>query len=99
MAQFEPTIEQYLSFLSQKSNFLEPTEQVQIIQTHASVVALTDLYAYKLKKSVNFGFLDFTHLDQRHQACQDELSLNQRLSQGIYLGFATYLLGWSIFEF
>jgi hypothetical protein len=58
---------------------------VQLLQTHISYVALTGTYAYKVKKPVNFGFLDFSTLDKRKYYCEEELRLNKRLSPEIYL--------------
>lgn len=61
------------------------TAGFQVIETHISVVILTGPYAYKLKKPVNFGFLDFTSLDARKHFCHEEVRLNQRLTSGLYL--------------
>lgn len=58
---------------------------VQLLQTHISYVALTGKYTYKVKKPVNFGFLDFSTLDKRKFYCEEELRLNKRLSPDIYL--------------
>jgi len=58
---------------------------VQLLQTHISYVALTGTFAYKIKKPVNFGFLDFSTLDKRKYYCEEELRLNKRLSPEIYL--------------
>ena len=63
----------------------EPTTTVEVRETHISLVFLTDRYAYKFKKPVDLGFLDFSTLEQRHFYCEQELSLNRRLSSGIYL--------------
>jgi hypothetical protein len=52
---------------------------VDIIQTHISVVLLSKHHALKLKKPVNFGFLDYTTLENRRNACEAEVSLNRRL--------------------
>jgi hypothetical protein len=57
-----------------------------MLQTHASWVVLTARYAYKVKRPVNFGFLDFSTLEKRLHYCQREVLLNRRLSPGIYLG-------------
>ena len=62
-----------------------PVDQVELIQTHISWVFLTGDYAYKLKKPVNFSFLDFTQLKQRKFYCEEELRLNRRLAPEIYL--------------
>jgi aminoglycoside phosphotransferase family enzyme/predicted kinase len=61
------------------------TTGVELRETHISLVFLTDRYAYKIKKPVNLGFLDFSTLDQRHFFCEQELILNRRLSSGVYL--------------
>ena len=59
---------------------------IQLIQTHISLVFLTGEIVYKVKKSVNFGFLDFSTLEQRHQFCQEEVRLNQRGAPALYIG-------------
>ncbi|MBV9387178.1 MAG: AAA family ATPase [Chroococcidiopsidaceae cyanobacterium CP_BM_ER_R8_30] len=61
------------------------SEPIQLIQTHISYVLLTGDYVYKLKKPVNFGFLDFSTLDKRHHFCHEELRLNQRGATELYL--------------
>lgn len=58
---------------------------VRLLQTHISYVALTGTYAYKVKKPVNFGFLDFSSLDKRKYYCEEELRLNKRLCPKLYL--------------
>jgi uncharacterized protein len=60
-------------------------EPIQLIQTHVSYVLLTGEYAYKAKKPVNFGFLDYSTLEKRHHFCQEELRLNQRGAAALYL--------------
>jgi uncharacterized protein len=60
-------------------------EPIRLIQTHISYVFLTGNYAYKVKKSVNFGFLDYSTLDQRQQYCDRERQMNQLGAPGIYL--------------
>jgi aminoglycoside phosphotransferase family enzyme/predicted kinase len=65
--------------------FPHPVEQFQVIETHISWVLLTGPFAYKIKKPVNFGFLDFTTLADRAHFCAEELRLNQRLTEGLYL--------------
>lgn len=61
------------------------TEKVSIVQTHISIVFVADEFVYKVKKAVNFGFLDFTTLEKRKYYCNQEVMLNRRLSKGIYL--------------
>ncbi len=55
------------------------------VQTHISDVFLAGDYAYKVKKPVDLGFVDFTSLDKRRRACEDEVRLNRRLAPDIYL--------------
>ncbi|MFM2431763.1 MAG: hypothetical protein RLZZ511_2976 [Cyanobacteriota bacterium] len=59
--------------------------EIPLIQTHVSSVFLTGDYVYKLKKPVNFGFLDFSTLAQRQHFCEEELRLNQRGAGELYL--------------
>ncbi|MBW2092464.1 MAG: hypothetical protein JRI34_10140, partial [Deltaproteobacteria bacterium] len=54
------------------------------VETHISVVFLTGEWVYKLKKPVDLGFLDFRRLDDRRRFCELEISLNRRLSKGVY---------------
>jgi aminoglycoside phosphotransferase family enzyme len=60
--------------------------EVEFIETHISLLFLTGNYVYKVKKPVDFGFLDFTSLEKRRYFCQQEVKLNRRLSPDIYLG-------------
>ncbi len=59
-------------------------ESIEIVQTHISVVALAPPYVYKIKKPVDFGFLDFSTLEQRQHFCAREIELNRRLCADIY---------------
>lgn len=60
--------------------------RISLIETHISFVVLTGTFAYKIKKSVDLGFLDFTTLEKRRWSCGEELRLNARLAAQIYLG-------------
>lgn len=60
--------------------------QFEVYETHISWVLLTGTYAYKIKKPVNFGFLDFSTLEKRHFYCEEEVRLNQRLAPQLYIG-------------
>ena len=57
-----------------------------VIETHISYVLLTGSHAYKIKKAVDLGFLDFTTLSARKHFCDEELRLNRRLAPELYLG-------------
>jgi aminoglycoside phosphotransferase family enzyme/predicted kinase len=65
-----------------------PEEPASIIryETHISLVFVGDRIVYKIKKPVDFGFLDFTTLNKRRFYCTQEVTLNSRLAQGVYLG-------------
>ena len=61
-------------------------EKIDLVQTHISYVFLAGELVYKIKKPVNFGFLDFTTLEKRKHFCEREVALNRRLCPEIYLG-------------
>ena len=61
---------------------------IRVIQTHISVIFLIGDRAFKVKKPVDLGFLDFTSLDSRRHFCAEEVRLNRRLAPDIYLGIA-----------
>lgn len=61
-------------------------DRVELVQTHISFVLLAGQHVYKIKKPVNFGFLDFSTLGKRRFYCQQEVALNSRLCPDIYLG-------------
>lgn len=61
------------------------TECVELVETHISWVLLVNGFAYKIKKPVQYGFLDFSTLDLRKRACDEELRINQRYSADLYL--------------
>ena len=61
------------------------TLPIQGIHTHISMVVLTGEIVYKLKKPVNFGFLDFSTLDKRHHYCWEEVKLHQQGAPNLYL--------------
>lgn len=61
-----------------------PVSHVKLVQTHISYVLLAGDFVYKIKKPVNFGFLDFTTLEKRKYFCEEELQLNRRLCPTLY---------------
>jgi aminoglycoside phosphotransferase family enzyme/predicted kinase len=66
-----------------------PVDAIQLLETHISWVLLTGRYAYKIKKPVNLGFVDFTTPDRRRWFCEEEVRLNRRLAADLYLGVRT----------
>lgn len=74
--------------LLQRSDWDHQDAAAELVETHISWVILHGDYAYKIKKSVNLGFLDFTSLEKRKHYCEEELRLNSRLAQPLYLRVA-----------
>jgi len=62
---------------------------MRLVETHCAWVLLTGQYVYKVKKPVNFGFLDFSTLEKRRFYCTEEVRLNRRFAPDIYLGVVT----------
>ncbi|MBT8769467.1 bifunctional aminoglycoside phosphotransferase/ATP-binding protein [Metapseudomonas boanensis] len=77
--------QQLIAALQNPALYPHPVAGFQVIETHISWVLLTGEFAYKIKKPVDFGFLDFTRLEARKHFCDEELRLNQRLTQDLYL--------------
>lgn len=75
----------YISSLLKPDAYVHAVEKIRLIETHISWVILTGPFAYKIKKPVNLGFLDFSTLKKRHFYCNEELRLNSKLAPGIYL--------------
>ncbi len=71
------------------SVYPHPAADIRLVETHISWVLLAGDYAYKLKKPVNLGFLDFSRLAQRKHFCEEELRLNRRLAPSMYLDVVT----------
>ena len=59
--------------------------EVKLVETHISWVLLTGEFAYKIKKPVDFGFLDFTTLEKRRHYCEEEVRLNRSWAPDLYL--------------
>ena len=78
--------DELLQFLRSPASYPDKPERVEIRQTHISIVAMTPSLVYKVKKPLDLGFLDFTTLEKRREACETEVRLNQRLCRDVYLG-------------
>lgn len=72
--------------LLEPSAYPHPVERVELRQTHISFVLLAGEHVYKIKKAVDFGFLDYSTLAKRRFYCHQEVHLNSRLCAGTYLG-------------
>ena len=71
--------------LMHSSGYPHAVDRVERVETHISWVLLAGDYAYKIKKPVDFGFLDFSTLAARKHFCEEELRLNRRHAASIYL--------------
>ncbi len=75
----------FINSLLRAEAYPHDTGEIKLLQTHISYVLLAGNYVYKIKKPVDFGFLDFSTLAKRKFYCEEELSLNRRLCPEIYL--------------
>jgi uncharacterized protein len=78
--------EALIALLRSPSCYAHPAAPVEVMETHISWVILAGDYAYKIKKPVNFGFLDFSTLAARRHYCEEEVRLNRRYAPDLYLG-------------
>lgn len=67
-------------------------DDAQLHETHISLVLLAGEHAWKFKKPVDFGFVDFSTLDKRRRACEREVTLNRRYAPDLYLGVEAIVL-------
>ncbi|MDD1621191.1 MAG: AAA family ATPase [Methylococcaceae bacterium] len=74
-----------IDVLLDPSRYPHPAKTVRLLETHISWVLLAGRFAYKIKKPVDLGFLDFTDLNKRRFFCQEEIRLNRRLAPQLYL--------------
>ena len=81
-----------IQHLLKSGSYSHAVDEARLIQTHISFVVIAGEYVYKLKKPVNFGFLDFSTLEKRKLYCDRELVLNRRLCPEIYLDIVTITL-------
>lgn len=71
--------------LLDRSRYRHPVTRIELAETHANWVVLAGDYAYKIKKPVDLGFLDFSTLEKRRFFCEEELRLNRRLAPELYM--------------
>lgn len=73
-----------INALQDPSLYPHPVDELKVLETHISWIILTGSHAYKLKKPLDLGFLDFRDLESRRFYCEEELRLNRRLAETIY---------------
>lgn len=84
-----PLLPELATALLDPKAYPEAVTAIDLIQTQMSFVFLTGEHAFKIKKPVDFGYLNFTTLERRHYYCQQEVELNRRLCADVYLGVVT----------
>ncbi len=80
------TLTKIIEALGNPRAYPSPPKTVSVLQTHISVVFIAGDLVFKVKKPVNFGFLDFSTLEKRDYYCREEVRLNTRLCPDVYLG-------------
>jgi aminoglycoside phosphotransferase family enzyme/predicted kinase len=78
-----------INALLKPSFYNHAVDKIELVETHISWIILTGEFAYKIKKPVNFGFLDFSTLQKRRFYCEEELRLNRRFAPQLYLDLIT----------
>lgn len=78
--------EKIINALLKPEAYPHDVKEIRHIQTYISHVFLTGKFAYKIKKPVDYGYLDFTTLEKRKKFCEREVELNRLLSPKMYLG-------------
>jgi uncharacterized protein len=82
----QPSVAELVQALGRVDAYPDSPASVELVQTHVSLVFLAGDRAYKVKKPVDLGFLDFSTAERRRQACEDEVRLNAALAPGVYRG-------------
>ena len=80
---------EFISALMDPGAYGHPCGEVQLVETHISWVFLTGDYAYKVKKPVQFNFVDFSTLERRAYYCEEEVRCNRSFSPELYIGVVT----------
>ncbi len=74
-----------LQSLRKPTCYPHPVDTIAVLETHISWVILAGCFAYKIKKPLDLGFLDFSALTKRRFYCEEEIRLNRRLAPDLYL--------------
>jgi hypothetical protein len=89
------SLPEVIKSLLEPASYPERPSGVELKQTHISYLLFTPEFVYKVKKPVDFGFLDFTTLEKRRFFCQQELILNRRMTEGVYIDVVAIVKGGS----
>jgi len=80
-----PELDRLIAALREPARYAHAVDRVDLLQTHISCILLAGDFAYKIKKPVDLGFLNFSTLDARRYYCEEELRLNRRTAPALYL--------------
>ena len=80
-----PSIPVLIERLLEQAPYPHPTKAIRLVETHISWVILTGPFAYKLKKPVSLGFVDYTTLDLRRRSCEGEVRVSSRFAPELYV--------------
>lgn len=83
---------QKVAFLKHPESYQERPPRVEIVETHMAWVFLAGRYAYKLKKPVRYNYLDFSTVEARRRDAEEEVRLNRRLAEDVYLAAVPLVL-------
>lgn len=86
MQEDQVNLQNVITALQEPSTYPHLTKEIKVITTAVSHVFLTGMYAYKINKPLNLGFLDFSTLEKRRQQCHKEVNHNSLLSPALYCG-------------
>ncbi len=82
----DPLLSPMIADLLSPDRYAASPDDLELLQTHISWVIIAGQRVYKIKKPVDFGFIDYSTLEKRHHYCLEEVRLNRRLSRDVYLG-------------
>jgi uncharacterized protein len=81
----QPSLPPHLCALLHPQAYPHPVGEVQLIETHVSWVLLAGEFAYKIKRPVQYPFIDLRDSERRRFLCEEELRLNRRFAPELYL--------------
>jgi len=82
-----------VAFLKHRNSYPSRSRRIEAVETHFAWVFLTPRLAYKLKKPLRLGKMDYRSLAARKRGCQEELRLNRRLAPSVYLSLEQLSIG------
>jgi aminoglycoside phosphotransferase family enzyme len=86
------SLKEKVTFLMKPESYHPPVSKVEIKETHMSFVFLVNDFVYKLKKPVQYHFLDFRNIEARYKNCEEEVRVNKRLAKEIYIGIVPLVI-------